>query len=94
MSRKVALITGASAGLESSSRGGSPDGHDVILRSEYHGWRPWPPASKKEHGVKAHVIPQQPEAAEQLFARVAERGLAVEFSSTMRLRSGPFLTRT
>ncbi|QSQ11064.1 SDR family NAD(P)-dependent oxidoreductase [Myxococcus landrumensis] len=98
MSRKVALITGASAGLgEQFARRFARDGHDVILVA-----RSAPrlealaSALEKEHGVKAHVIPLdlgQPEAAEQLFAQVAERGLAVEFlvNNAGFGSSGPFL---
>ncbi|MFB1481612.1 SDR family NAD(P)-dependent oxidoreductase [Corallococcus sp. RDP092CA] len=84
MSRSVALITGASAGLGVQfAERFAKDGHDVILVARG--------AAKLEelarrleqaHGVKAHVLPAdlgQPSAPEQLFARVQELGLAVDF---------------
>ncbi|MCE9672216.1 SDR family oxidoreductase [Myxococcus stipitatus] len=84
MSRKVALITGASAGLgEQFAQRFARDQHDVILVARGAA-RLEALAAKleKEHGVKAHVLPAdlaRPEAPEQLFAQVKERGLAVDF---------------
>ncbi len=84
MSRKVALITGASAGLgEQFAHCFARDGHDVILvargaaRLEALGAK-----LEQAHGVKAHVLPadlSRPEAPEQLFEAVRARGLAVDF---------------
>ncbi|WP_141324893.1 SDR family oxidoreductase [Myxococcus sp. AB025B] len=98
MSRKVALITGASAGLgEQFARRFARDGHDVILvaRSAER-LEALAATLQKEHGVTAHVLPAdltRPEAPEQLFAQVAERGLAVEFlvNNAGFGSAGPFL---
>lgn len=84
MSRKVALITGASAGLgEQFAQCFARDGHDVILVARGAA-RLEALAAKleKEHGVKAHVLPAdlgQPDAPERLFEAVQARGLAVDF---------------
>ncbi len=84
MSRKVALITGASAGLgEQFAHCFARDGHDVILVARGAA-RLEALAAKLEqaHGVKAHVFPadlSQPDAPEQLFEAVRARGLAVDF---------------
>jgi uncharacterized protein len=84
MSRKVALITGASAGLgEQFAELFAKDGHDVILvargvaKLEALAQR-----LEKTHGVKAHVLPAdlgRPSSPEQVFARVQALGLAVDF---------------
>lgn len=98
MSRKVALITGASAGLGVHfARRFARDGHDVILVARGAAKLEELAASlEKEHGVKAHVLPAdlaKPEAPEQLFAQVAERGLTVDFlvNNAGFGTSGPFL---
>lgn len=84
MSRKVALITGASAGLgEQFAQCFAKDGHDVILvargaaRMEALAQR-----LEQEHRVTAHVLPAdlgQPDAPERLFEAVRAKGLAVDF---------------
>src|SRR5215217_6775053 len=98
MSRKVALITGASAGLGVHfARRFARDGHDVILVARGASkLEELAAALEKEHGVKAHVLPAdlaKPEAPEQLFAQVAERGLTVDFlvNNAGFGTSGPFL---
>lgn len=98
MSRKVALITGASMGLGAEfARCFIRDGHDVVLVARS--------ASKleelagkleQEHGGKAHVLPadlSRPETPERLFEEVAARGLEVEFlvNNAGFGSSGPFL---
>ncbi|NNC19136.1 SDR family oxidoreductase [Corallococcus exiguus] len=98
MSRKVALITGASAGLGVQfAEQFAKDGHDVILVAR--GVAKLEELARKleqAHGVKAHVLPTdlgQPSAPEQLFARVQELGLAVDFlvNNAGFGSSGPFL---
>lgn len=84
MSRKVALVTGASAGLgEQFAQCFARDGHDVILvartasRLEALAAR-----LEQEHQVKAHVIAAdlgRPEAPQRIFEEVRTRGLEVEF---------------
>lgn len=98
MSRKVALVTGASAGLgEQFAQRFAQDGHDVILVA-----RRAPKLEalaaklEKEHGVKAHVLPadlSRPEAPQQLFEEVRQRGLEVEFlvNNAGFGSAGPFL---
>ncbi len=98
MSRKVALITGASAGLgEQFARCFARDGHDVILVART--------ASRLEalaaeleqaHSVKAHVLAAdltRPEAPQRLFEEVGARQLEVEFlvNNAGFGSSGPFL---
>ena len=98
MSRKVALITGASAGLgEQFAQRFARGGHDVILVART--------ASKlealaskleQEHQVKAHVLAvdlSRPEAPQRLFEEVRERQLEVEFlvNNAGYGSSGPFL---
>lgn len=84
MSRKVALITGASVGLgEQFAQRFAQDGHDVILVAR-NAERLAALGGKLEqaHGVKAHVVPMdlsRPDAPERLFEDVRSRGLAVEF---------------
>ncbi|NMO21136.1 SDR family oxidoreductase [Pyxidicoccus fallax] len=84
MSRKVALITGASAGLgEQFAQCFARDGHDVILVARGAGKLEALAARlEKDHGVTAHVLPAdlgQPDAPQRLFDAVRERGLAVDF---------------
>ncbi|MCP3103742.1 SDR family oxidoreductase [Myxococcus sp. K15C18031901] len=98
MSRKVALITGASAGLgEQFAHRFAREQVDVILVARGAS-RLEALAAKleQEHGVKAHVLPadlSRPEAPEQVFAQVKERGLAVDFlvNNAGFGSSGPFL---
>ncbi|RKH14132.1 SDR family oxidoreductase [Corallococcus sp. CA047B] len=98
MSRKIALITGASAGLgEQFAERFARDGHDVILVARGVA-KLEALASRLElaHRVKAHVMPAdlgQPGAPEQLFAQVQALGLAVEFlvNNAGFGSSGPFL---
>lgn len=98
MSRKVALITGASAGLgEQFAQRFAKDGHDVILVAR-NASRLEALAAKleQEHGVKAHVLPAdlaRPEAPRELFEEVRKRGLEVEFlvNNAGFGSSGPFL---
>jgi hypothetical protein len=84
MSRKVALITGASAGLgEQFAQLFARDGHDVILVART--------ASKlealaskleQEHQIKAHVLAAdlaRPEEPQRIFDEVRSRQLEVEF---------------
>lgn len=84
MSRKVALITGASVGLgEQFAQRFAQDGHDVILVAR-NAERLAALGGKLEqaHGVKAHVVPMdlsRPDAPARLFEEVGSRGLAVEF---------------
>ncbi|HLL54137.1 MAG TPA: SDR family oxidoreductase [Myxococcaceae bacterium] len=98
MSRKVALVTGASAGLgEQLARLFAKDGHDVILVA-----RSAPRLEalaaklKQEHGAAAHVMPAdlgQPDAPARLFEQVRARGLEVEFLANNAGfgSTGPFL---
>lgn len=98
MSRKVALITGASAGLgERFAECFARDGHDVILvaRSVE---RLESLASRLEqaHGIKAHAVPvdlARPDAPERVFEEVRSRGLEVEFlvNNAGFGSTGPFL---
>ncbi|QSQ20342.1 SDR family oxidoreductase [Pyxidicoccus parkwayensis] len=98
MSRKVALITGASVGLgEQFAQLFAKDGHDVILVARG-AERLEALAAKleKEHGVKAHVLPAdlvQPGAPERIFETVREKGLAVDFlvNNAGFGSTGPFL---
>ncbi len=84
MSRKIALITGASAGLgEQFAHLFARDGHDVILVARS-GDRLEELAGKlrQSHSVEAHVLPAdltEPGAARRLFEQVEARGLEVEF---------------
>lgn len=84
MSRKVALVTGASAGLgEQFARLFAKDGHDVILvaRSAER-LEALAATLRKDHNVTAHVLPAdlgKPEAAGQIFDKVRAQGLEVEF---------------
>ncbi|MBJ6762181.1 SDR family oxidoreductase [Myxococcaceae bacterium JPH2] len=84
MSRKVALITGASMGLgEQFAECFARDGHDVILvaRSAER-LQTLATRLEKDHGIRAHVLPAdltQPETPERLFEDVNARGLEVEF---------------
>jgi len=84
MARKVALVTGASAGLgEQFAQLFARDGHDVILvarnaaRLEALGSK-----LEQEHKVKAHVIAAdlaRPEEPQRIFNEVRSRQLEVEF---------------
>jgi short-subunit dehydrogenase len=84
MSRKVALITGASAGLgEQFAQCFARDGHDVILVAR-NAARLEALASKleQEHKVKAHVLAAdlaRPEEPQRIFDEVRSRQLEVEF---------------
>lgn len=98
MSRKVALITGASAGLgEQFAHRFAKDGHDVILVARGAARLEALAATlEKEHGVKAHVLPAdlaRPEAPGEIFAQVKERGLTVDFlvNNAGFGTAGPFL---
>ncbi|WP_164008387.1 SDR family NAD(P)-dependent oxidoreductase [Pyxidicoccus trucidator] len=98
MSRKVALITGASAGLgEQFARCFARDGHDVILVARgAERLEALAQALEKEHGVKAHVLPAdlgRPEAPEALFEAVRAKGLVVDFlvNNAGFGSNGPFL---
>ncbi|MFP2909276.1 SDR family NAD(P)-dependent oxidoreductase [Pyxidicoccus sp. 3LFB2] len=98
MSRKVALITGASAGLgEQFARCFARDGHDVILVARgTERLQALAAVLEKEHGVKAHVLPAdlgRPEAPAELFEAVRAKGLAVDFlvNNAGFGSSGPFL---
>lgn len=98
MSRKVALVTGASAGLgEQFAQCFARDGHDVILvarsadRLQALGSK-----LEQEHKVTAHVVPAdlgQPDAPQRIFDAVKARGLAVDFlvNNAGFGSSGPFL---
>ena len=84
MSRKLALITGASAGLgEQFAHLFAQDGHDVVLvarradRLEALGRQ-----LQEAHKITAHVITADltdPAAPRRLYDEVVKRGLAVEF---------------
>jgi hypothetical protein len=98
MSRKVALITGASAGLgEQFAHLFARDGHDVILVARNAARLEALAATlEKAHGGKAHVMPAdlgKPETPERLFKEVGARGLAVDFlvNNAGFGSSGPFL---
>lgn len=84
MTRKVALITGASAGLgEQFAQLFARDGHDVILVARTAA-RLEALASKleQEHKVKAHVLAadlSRPEEPQRIFNEVRSRQLEVEF---------------
>ncbi|HSP80281.1 MAG TPA: SDR family oxidoreductase [Myxococcaceae bacterium] len=84
MSRKIALVTGASAGLgEQFAHLFARDGHDVILVARS-GDRLEELAVKlrQSHSVEAHVLPAdlaEPGAPRHLFEQVKARGLEVEF---------------
>lgn len=84
MSRKIALITGASAGLgEQFAQLFARDGHDVILVARSAA-RLQALASKlqQEHSITAHVMPADlvdAAAPQRLFDEVKARGLEVEF---------------
>src|SRR5690348_11481918 len=84
MTRKVALVTGASAGLgEQFAQLFARDGHDVILVAR-NATRLEALASKleQEHKVKAHVIAAdlaRPEEPQRIFNEVRSRQLEVEF---------------
>jgi len=101
MSRKVALITGASAGLgEQFAQLFARDGHDVILVART--------ASKlealaskleQEHKIKAHVLAadlSRPEEPQRIFDEVRSRQLEVEFlvNNAGFGSSGPFLEQS
>jgi short-subunit dehydrogenase len=98
MSRKVALITGASAGLgEQFARCFARDGHDVILVARTAS-RLEALATKleQEHQVKAHVLAADLSRAEEpqrIFEEVRARKLEVEFlvNNAGYGSSGPFL---
>ncbi|XXF80296.1 SDR family oxidoreductase [Myxococcaceae bacterium GXIMD 01537] len=98
MSRKVALVTGASAGLgEQFAQLFARDGHDVILVARSAGKLEALSAKLEQaHGVKAHVLPAdlgQPDAPEKLFEEVRARGLSVDFlvNNAGFGSTGPFL---
>jgi short-subunit dehydrogenase len=84
MARRLALVTGASAGLgEQFAQLFAQDGHDVVLvarradRLEALAGQ-----LQKAHDVAAHVIAADlgdPAAPQRLYDEVARRGLAVEF---------------
>lgn len=84
MSRKIALITGASAGLgEQFAQLFARDGHDVILVARSAA-RLQALASRlqQEHSITAHVMPADlvdPGAPQRLFDEVKAQGLEVEF---------------
>ncbi|MFP2925600.1 SDR family NAD(P)-dependent oxidoreductase [Pyxidicoccus sp. 3LG] len=98
MSRKVALITGASAGLgEQFAECFARDGHDVILVARGAA-RLEALAARLEQAYKvtAHVFPAdlgRPDAPQQLFEAVRAKGLAVEFlvNNAGFGSAGPFL---
>lgn len=98
MSRKVALITGASAGLgEQFAQLFARDGHDVILVARTAA-RLEALASKleQEHKVKAHVLAAdlaRPEEPQRIFNEVRSRQLEVEFlvNNAGFGSNGPFL---
>ena len=98
MSRKVALITGASAGLgEQFAQRFARDGHDVILVARTAS-RLEALASKleQEHKVKAHVLAAdlaRPEEPQRIFDEVRSRQLEVEFlvNNAGFGSNGPFL---
>jgi short-subunit dehydrogenase len=98
MSRKVALITGASAGLgEQFAHYFARDGHDVILVARSAD-RLQALATKleQEHKVTAHVVPAdlgRPEAPQRILDAVKERGLEVDFlvNNAGFGSTGPFL---
>ncbi|MCP3135838.1 SDR family NAD(P)-dependent oxidoreductase [Pyxidicoccus xibeiensis] len=98
MSRKVALITGASAGLgEQFAECFARDGHDVILVARGAA-RLEALAARLEaaYKVTAHVLPAdlgRPEAPQQLFEAVRAKGLAVDFlvNNAGFGSAGPFL---
>jgi short-subunit dehydrogenase len=84
MARKVALVTGASAGLgEQLARLFAKDGHDVVLvarradRLEALAGQ-----LRQAHAIAAHVIAADladPAAPQRLHGEVAGRGLPIEF---------------
>lgn len=98
MSRKVALITGASAGLgEQFAQCFARDGHDVILVARTAA-RLEALASKleQEHKVRAHVLAAdlaRPEEPQRVFDEVRSRQLEVEFlvNNAGFGSNGPFL---
>ncbi|HEX8704124.1 MAG TPA: SDR family oxidoreductase [Myxococcaceae bacterium] len=98
MSRKVALITGASAGLgEQFAQCFARDGHDVILVARTAA-RLESLASRleQEHQVKAHVLAADLARAEEpqrIFEEVRARKLEVEFlvNNAGFGSTGPFL---
>ncbi len=98
MARKVALITGASAGLgEQFARCFARDGHDVILVARGAArLEALAVELEKDHGVKAHVIPVdlgRPGAPAELFEAVRAKGLQVDFlvNNAGFGSAGPFL---
>jgi hypothetical protein len=98
MSRKTALITGASAGLgEQFAQCFARDGHDVILVARTAA-RLEALASRleQEHQVKAHVLAAdlaRPEEPQRIFDEVRSRKLEVEFlvNNAGFGSTGPFL---
>jgi short-subunit dehydrogenase len=84
MERKLALITGASAGLGTHfARLFARDGHDVILVARRADRLEGLAAEiQKAHSVTAHVLPADlgdPAAPQRLFDEAGRRGLQVEF---------------
>jgi len=84
MTRKVALITGASIGLgEQFAHLFAREGHDVILVARSVAKLEALAAKlQQEHSIQAHVLPADlgtSGAAEKLFENVTARGLEVEF---------------
>jgi short-subunit dehydrogenase len=84
MSPRLALVTGASAGLgEQFAHLFAEDGHDVVLvarRADR--LEALAEQLRKGHDVKAHVIAADltdPAAPQRLFDEVGQRGLQVEF---------------
>ncbi|ADO75788.1 SDR family NAD(P)-dependent oxidoreductase [Stigmatella aurantiaca] len=98
MSRKVALVTGASAGLgEQFAQRFAQDGHDLILVARTTSRLETLAARLEQaHGIKAHVLTadlSRPEAPERLFEDVRARGLTVEYlvNNAGFGSAGPFL---
>lgn len=82
--RKVALVTGASAGLGERLAGlFAADHHDVILVARNRArLEELSGQLESAHGVTCHVLPADladPDAPEALFEAVRERGLDVEY---------------
>lgn len=80
----TALITGASAGLGTEfAKLFARDGHDVILVARSTGkLESLAEKLRQLHKVKAHVIAADlslPEAPQQIFNQVTEKGLSVDF---------------
>lgn len=83
MSSRVALITGASAGLgEQFAHLFARDGHDVVLVARNEARLEAIAERLRVHKVRAHVFAEdlaQPGAGARLFQRVKDQGLAIEY---------------